>query len=531
MAKKLKNIPAKAHPAHYMMHKYWGRKPHNVVSEYIKNYTKEGDTVLDPFMGSGVTVIESAKLNRYAVGIDLNPLSIFITKNTLSKIDINKFDKEFHLILERNLEKFSELYITNCPSCNSSSRMLNSVYEGNTMLKVKGSCNNCGVFRKDTDDNDLKLINKSEKLFKKALKDNEIVFPQDEILQYVKRSNKTHIDQLFTARALLILSNIRKDILSTQNKIVKEILMMCFSSMLPNVSKMIPGDLETVNGKSGWQISKLWAPKIHTEKNIFESFISRYKRVRKGKLETNFLIKSDQYKLYKKSSEFLKNIESNSIDYIFTDPPYGESIAYLGLSMFFNSWLDSSVNYDKEIIYDPFRNKKYQDYSLRLDNVFKELYRVLKKGKHLSFTFHNRDLKIWQSVIDAVNNAGFEMQNIVYQEQAVASGTQGINFKNTFKGDFVYNFVKSESNRVFQNKNIKNPTQAIEKKIDNIFADNDSITIDKLYEILIPYIVRKNIYSNENGDPINIENILAKKYEYGPDEKEKKIYKWKIKKA
>ena len=143
---------------------------------------------------------------------------------------------------------------------------------------------------------------------------------------------------------------------------------------------------------------------------------------------------------------------------------------------------------------------------------FKEIYRVLKKGKHLSFTFHNRDLKIWQSVIDAVNNAGFEMQNIVYQEQAVASGTQGINFKNTFKGDFVYNFVKSESNRVFQNKNIKNPTQAIEKKIDNIFADNDSITIDKLYEILIPYIVRKNIYSNENGDPINIENILAKKY-------------------
>ena len=42
MAKKLKNIPAKAHPAHYMMHKYWGRKSHNVISEYIKNYSKEG---------------------------------------------------------------------------------------------------------------------------------------------------------------------------------------------------------------------------------------------------------------------------------------------------------------------------------------------------------------------------------------------------------------------------------------------------------------------------------------------------------
>ena len=79
MAKKLKNIPAKAHPAHYM-HKYWGRKPHNVVSDYIKNYTNEGDTVLDPFMGSGVTIIESVKISRFAVGIDLNPLSIFIIK-------------------------------------------------------------------------------------------------------------------------------------------------------------------------------------------------------------------------------------------------------------------------------------------------------------------------------------------------------------------------------------------------------------------------------------------------------------------
>ncbi|MFB3896404.1 MAG: DNA methyltransferase, partial [bacterium] len=35
------------------MHKYWARKPHNVVSRYIEYYTNEGDTVLDPFMGSG----------------------------------------------------------------------------------------------------------------------------------------------------------------------------------------------------------------------------------------------------------------------------------------------------------------------------------------------------------------------------------------------------------------------------------------------------------------------------------------------
>jgi len=115
--------------------------------------------------------------------------------------------------------------------------------------------------------------------------------------------------------------------------------------------------------------------------------------------------------------------------------------------MFFNAWLNHPVEYDSEIIFDPYRGKKHEDYSCRLNNVFKELYRVLKPNKYLSFTFHNRDLKIWKCMIDAVDNAGFCLQNIVYQEQAVQSGTQGLNFKNTFKGDFVYNYIKDANSK------------------------------------------------------------------------------------
>ena len=89
------NIPASAHPPHYMMHRYWGRKAHNVINKYIENYTSQGDTVLDPFMGSGIVIIESAKLKRKGIGFDLNPLSCFIAENTLTHIDINKFEKFF----------------------------------------------------------------------------------------------------------------------------------------------------------------------------------------------------------------------------------------------------------------------------------------------------------------------------------------------------------------------------------------------------------------------------------------------------
>ncbi|MCJ7425197.1 site-specific DNA-methyltransferase [Candidatus Bathyarchaeota archaeon] len=70
-------ISPQAHTPMYLMHKYWARKPHNVVGEYIEHYSKKGEIVLDPFLGSGVTAIESLKRGRKAIAIDLDPLSTF----------------------------------------------------------------------------------------------------------------------------------------------------------------------------------------------------------------------------------------------------------------------------------------------------------------------------------------------------------------------------------------------------------------------------------------------------------------------
>jgi len=54
-------ISPQAHTPMYLMHKYWARKPHNVVREYIEHYSRKGEIVLDPFVGSGVTAIEAIK--------------------------------------------------------------------------------------------------------------------------------------------------------------------------------------------------------------------------------------------------------------------------------------------------------------------------------------------------------------------------------------------------------------------------------------------------------------------------------------
>src|SRR5205807_8880971 len=66
---------------HYGVHPYFTRRPANVVRAYIERYSQEGDVVLDPFGGTGVTAIEAFLLGRKAIQNDLNPFANFIAQN------------------------------------------------------------------------------------------------------------------------------------------------------------------------------------------------------------------------------------------------------------------------------------------------------------------------------------------------------------------------------------------------------------------------------------------------------------------
>ena len=101
-------ILPKTHSPMYLMHKYWARKPANIVSHYIKRYCPEKGILLDPFMGSGVSLLEAIFNNRFAIGVDLNPMAHFITYNTGVQANIQKLKKSFDLINHHNL------YLENC---------------------------------------------------------------------------------------------------------------------------------------------------------------------------------------------------------------------------------------------------------------------------------------------------------------------------------------------------------------------------------------------------------------------------------
>ncbi|HID26920.1 MAG TPA: hypothetical protein EYP22_03645 [Methanosarcinales archaeon] len=82
-------------------------------------------------------------------------------------------------------------------------------------------------------------------------------------------------------------------------------------------------------------------------------------------------------------------------------------------------------------------------YHKKLHSSFKEIYRVLKPNKYLTLTFHNTDIKVWNSILKAVIFAGFDLEKIIYQPPPRASAKGLLQSYGSAVGDYYIRFKKS----------------------------------------------------------------------------------------
>ena len=110
-------IPAKRQQAkrHYGVHPYFTRRPYNVVREYILHFSEEGDSIVDPFGGSGVTAIEAFLENRIAVHNDINPLANFIAQGIadLSKGKVSSYKRALATLEASCKDRLTEIVDAN----------------------------------------------------------------------------------------------------------------------------------------------------------------------------------------------------------------------------------------------------------------------------------------------------------------------------------------------------------------------------------------------------------------------------------
>jgi len=102
--------------------KYRGNFAPQIARNVILKYSKEGDTVLDPMVGGGTTLIEAKLLNRKGIGFDINPEAVEITTNLLGFPGNYKYEPEVQVGDIRNLNSIKEesidLILTHPPYLN-----------------------------------------------------------------------------------------------------------------------------------------------------------------------------------------------------------------------------------------------------------------------------------------------------------------------------------------------------------------------------------------------------------------------------
>lgn len=100
-----------------------------------------------------------------------------------------------------------------------------------------------------------------------------------------------------------------------------------------------------------------------------------------------------------------------SVDYAFTDPPFGANIPYSEISFLNEAWLGRVTDPSDEIIVSRHQHKTVSTYQRLLTDAFAEVNRILKADGKATLVFHSAKADIWNALQAAYTSAGFSVQN------------------------------------------------------------------------------------------------------------------------
>jgi DNA modification methylase len=89
------------------LHPYLGKFIPQLVEWFLSRYFREDDVILDPFMGSGTTLIQGNEMRMHTIGIDISPFNCLIARVKAAKYDVEKARSEV-LDIEEKVTRFSE---------------------------------------------------------------------------------------------------------------------------------------------------------------------------------------------------------------------------------------------------------------------------------------------------------------------------------------------------------------------------------------------------------------------------------------
>ena len=208
------------------------------------------------------------------------------------------------------------------------------------------------------------------------------------------------------------------------------------------------------------------------------------------------------------------------MDYIYTDPPYGAKIPYLDLSTMWNAWLDLDVtdqDREAEAIEGGSLAKTKEEYSDLLSNSIKEMYRILKFDRWLSFVFAHKDPHYWHIIIETAEKCGFEYAGSVKQSNGQTSFKKRQNPFSVLSGQLIVNFIKKKTPKAIQKSVLGDDIyDLVIETIELVIAKHNGANLEQINDELIIKGLEMGFLHILSKEYKDLTPILISEFDYDP---------------
>lgn len=450
----LEGISAGKNTYTYDAHTYHTKVPPQGIAEVLRRYLPEGGLVLDPFAGSGMTGVAARTLGLDVVLNELSPAASFIADRFTHSIDPATFMDAVDAICSHLAALRTQLYSTSCRECGKDAEILYTVWSyrvscnycshefvlwdhcrqyGRTVRdhKILGAfpCPQCSrQLRKgqlprttavpvllgykccsrvqiehplsDVDHARLQRIASGSYSVSGFTPVNEL--PDGVNLRQPRRHGLTSVDRFYTPRNLAAMSALWREIHTIVDDELAGFVAFAFTSLYQRVTKLSEFRFWGGSGNT----ARFNVPFIFNEANVFATFERKAKTIR-DHLETSARAYSGRAVVRTGSATDIAFLPDESVDLIFTDPPFGANINYSEMNFLWESWLGAFTNNTKEAIINRSQNKDVARYGELMADSLRECHRVLRNEHWMVLVFMNSSQEVWQVLRDAVVAAGF----------------------------------------------------------------------------------------------------------------------------
>jgi len=451
-------VKASKGSAIYRAHSYHTKVPPEGIIPYIEHYTSPGELVLDPFCGSGMTGVACLLTGRHAILNDLSPAAAHIAYNYCTPVDLENLNAEFERIRDAVTEEFHWLYGTTCDRCAGPATIQHTVWSdvfecarcGDEILlwsvavnpdsgKVSRQfcCPTCSAEWRKTDlrwlrsepvltsyacNNDCgaRLARRrTTEAEKQRIREIELsavpywypTIPFEDSREMWRavhgEQSITDVSKFYSVRSLRALSKLWRELQGASTPRSIEALAFCFTAIAQRCSRL---NRLRPSGGGDPLSGTLYVGSLVREDNAERLWTRKYHAI----VDALAAVPHHGSVLVRTGSATALPLDTEAVDYVFTDPPFGSNIFYADCSLIWEAWLGQLTDQREEAVVHVKNKEKntLPDYARLMKESFQEMYRVLKPGRWASVVFHNSDDRIWQVILDAAEATGFELAQI-----------------------------------------------------------------------------------------------------------------------